>query len=129
VLSLLYSLLRKGYVCCSRTDWPLKLVVTVVPEGTSYRYVPRSDFHVSFDRMVYLMVEVQSEKDENDRYRMLLQAACVARLGRNMRSAHGGGDDLFIVMALYIEGSGRVTRYLVFQHDTDPTVSVWIRSR
>jgi len=49
---------------------------------------------------------------------MLLQAACAARLGRLFYKSQ------FIVMALYIENSGRVKRYFVFQRDgTDPTVS------
>jgi hypothetical protein len=48
---------------------------------------------------------------------MLLQAACAARLGRQMY------NNLFIVVALYIENSGMVTRYFIFQRDdADPTV-------
>lgn len=60
---------------------------------------------------MYLLVEVQSDKQQYDRYRMLLQAACVARLGRVLY------NNPFIVMALYIENSGKVTRYFVFQRD------------
>jgi hypothetical protein len=64
-----------------------------------------------------LLVEVQSETDKSDRYRMLLQAACCARLGRLIQNKP------FIVVALYIENSGVVTRYFVFQPDgADPTV-------
>jgi hypothetical protein len=89
-------------------------------EGKKFRYTSRSDFHVSVDQLVYLLVEVQSEKDQSDRYRMLLQGACVARLGRQFY------DKLHIVMALsralYIENCGRVTRYLLFQHDGANTV-------
>ena len=40
---------------------------------------------------------------------MLLQGACAARLGRKLRYCP------FIVVALYIENSGRVTRYFPFQ--------------
>lgn len=60
---------------------------------------------------MYLLVEVQSDNDQSDRYRMLLQAACAARLGRKSY------EDPFIVVALYIEKSGRVTRYFLFQCD------------
>jgi hypothetical protein len=63
--------------------------------------------------LVYLMVEVQSDSAEGDRYRMLLQAACMARLGRYMFKQP------FIVFALHIENSGQVTRYFVFQSDGD----------
>jgi hypothetical protein len=62
---------------------------------------------------MYLLVKVQSENNQGDRYRMLLQAACVARLGRKFY------DDPFIVVALYIENTGRVTRYILFQPDGD----------
>jgi len=44
---------------------------------------------------------------------MLLQAACMARLGRLAY------DKPFIVMALYIDYTGMVTRHLVFQPDSD----------
>jgi hypothetical protein len=48
-------------------------------------------------QLVYLLVEVQSEKDQSHRYRMLLKGACVARLGRQFYvKPH-------IVVALYIE--------------------------
>ncbi|KAI0249462.1 hypothetical protein BJV78DRAFT_696849 [Lactifluus subvellereus] len=93
-----------------RADWPFKLIVSVESQRKTYRYTPRSDFHVSVDRLVSLMVEVQSDKNQRDRTRMLLQAACVARLGRLSYNP-------FIVVALYIENSGRMTRYFLFQRD------------
>ena len=102
-----------GYICCSRSDWPFKLIVSIKSEQTKYHYAPRSDFHFSVVRLIYLLVEVQSDQNEGDRYRMLLQAACVARLGRL------AFDKPFIVMALYIDYAGMVTRYLVFQPDSD----------
>ncbi|KAI0248060.1 kinase-like domain-containing protein [Lactifluus subvellereus] len=56
------------------------------------------------------MVEVQSDINQRNRTRMLLQAACMARLGRLFYNP-------FIVVALYIENSGQVTRYFLFQRD------------
>ncbi|KAI0254966.1 hypothetical protein BJV78DRAFT_807834 [Lactifluus subvellereus] len=100
-----------------RADWPFKLIISIESQQ-KYRYTPRSDFHVSVDRLVSLMVEVQSDKNQSDRNRMLLQAACAARLG------HLSYNHPFIVVALYIENSGRVTRYFLFQRDdADPKVS------
>ena len=96
-----------GYICCSRGDWPFPLIASV--QEKKFLYTPRSDFHISVDQLVYLLVEVQSEKDQSDRYRMLLQGACVARLGCQLN------DKPHIVVALYIENCGRVTRYLLFQ--------------
>ncbi|KAI0283111.1 hypothetical protein BGY98DRAFT_953092 [Russula aff. rugulosa BPL654] len=98
-------------------DWPFKLIVSVEHSKKEYRYTPRSDFSVFIDKLACLLVEIQSEEDQSDRNRMLLQAACAARLGRQMY------NNLFIVVALYIENSGMVTRYFIFQRDdADPTV-------
>jgi hypothetical protein len=102
-----------SYICCSRGDWPFKLIVSVEAPKKKYRYTPRSDFHVSVDQLIYLLVEVQSDKDESDRYRMLFQATCAARLGRQIY------NNTFIVVALYIETSGKVTRYFILQRDDD----------
>ena len=124
-----FSVQRKGTHCgccycsiiCSggysRADWPFKLIVSIESQQKNYHYTPRSDFHVSVDRLVHLIVEVQSQKNQSDRNRMLLQAACAARLGRLSYRYP------FIVVALYIENSGRVTRYFLFQRDDeDPKV-------
>jgi hypothetical protein len=109
-----------GYIFCSGGDWLLKLIVSVDSSRKKFHYTPRSDFHVSVDRLVYLLVKVQSDIYQSDRYRMLLQAACVARLGYMFY------NNPFIVVALYIENFGRVTRYFLFQRDgTDPTVRMF----
>jgi len=70
-------------------------------------------YHMAIDGLVYLMVEVQSDDAEGDRSRMLLQAACMARLWRHMFKQP------FIFFALYIQNSGQVTRYFVFQSNGD----------
>lgn len=54
---------------------------------------------------------------------MLVQAACAARLG------YLSYKNPFIVVALYIENSGRVTRYFLFQLDgADHTVGMFYLS-
>jgi hypothetical protein len=100
-----------SHIYCSGGDWPFKLIVSVEHPKNEYRYTPRSDFSVFIDKLACLLVEFQSEKDQSDRNRMLLQAACAARLGRQMY------NNTFIVVALYIETSGRVIRYFIFQRD------------
>jgi hypothetical protein len=93
------------------------MIVNVESEDKKCRYTPQSDFHVALDRLVYLLVEVQCDNNKYDENRMLLQAACAARLGYMLRNKP------FIVVALYIENSGKVTRYFVFQRDgSDPKV-------
>ena len=106
-----------GYIYCSCGDWPFDLTVTVESEeGKKYRYTPKSYFHLSVDGLVHLIVEVQSERDEKDRYRMLLQGACAARAGRKIYKRSS------LVMALYIKNNGIVERYLLFQEGDDTKV-------
>jgi hypothetical protein len=106
-----------GHTCSSCCDWPSKIIVNVESEKKKFRYTPRSDFYVALDQLMYLLVEVQSNKRKYDKCRMLLQAACAARLGRVLCNKP------FIVVAMYIENTGTVTRYFVFQRDgADPKV-------
>jgi len=118
VLLSFYHLLSR-LLCCSRADWPFELIISVESEQKKYRYTPPSGFHASVDQLVYLFVEVQSETNDDDRYQMLLQAACAARLGRHNERFFiklALYKEPFIVVALYIENCGRVTRYFVFHN-------------
>jgi hypothetical protein len=72
------------------TGFFFKLIVIIESERKKYCYTPRSHFHISVDGF-------QSDKNERDRYRILLQAACAARLGRRLFN-----DNPFIVVALYV---------------------------
>ena len=111
------SICSGGYVCCSRGDWPFCLTVTVESEqDKKYRHTPQSSFHISVDELVHFMVQVQSDRDEKDRYQMLLQGACAARLGRKVYKRP------FIVMALYIKNDGSVKRYFLYQGGDDNMV-------
>jgi hypothetical protein len=102
-----------GFIFCSCGDWQFKLIVSVDSPQKRYHYTPQSYFHVFVDRLVYFLVEVEVQSDENqsNRYQMLLHAACAARLG------YLSYNDPFIVVALYNKISGRVTRYFLFQRD------------
>jgi len=55
-----------GYICCNRADWPIKLIVNIESERKKYCYIPRSDFHISVDGLVYLLVEVQTKMNVTD---------------------------------------------------------------
>ncbi len=106
-----------GHICCSGCNWPLKLIIKDESDGQLYRYTPWSDFRVAIDGLMYLLVEVHSHNQECNLYQTLLQAACVAQLGRLLY------NELFIVVALYVKNSGRVKQYFVFQpKGTDPMV-------
>jgi hypothetical protein len=93
------------------------LIANTLSDGENYSYMPRSDFYLALDGSIYLLVEVQSNENEADRYRMLLQAACATRLGNSLRQ-----DDPFIVTAFYITSSGRMQRYFLFLSNRPPQV-------
>src|SRR4051794_14895288 len=102
------------YVDRSSKEWPFKLIVNVQAENKAYRYTPKSDIYLSFNGELCLMVEVQSKGNEDDRYRMLLQAACATRLGNAL---HRDDHVPLIITALYISTVGRIERYFFFQLD------------
>ena len=114
-----------GLICCSSLNWLFKIIVTIESEDKKeYHYTPQSNFCISIDNLIYLLVEVQSDNDQYDWYQMLLQAACVAWLGCLFYIAP------FIILALYIKNSGRVKWYFVFQCDgTDPIVCTFESKR
>ena len=110
-----------GYIYCSRGDWQFKLIVSVDSPQKKYYYTPRSYFHVSVDRLMYFLVEVQSDENQSDQYQMLLHAACAARLG------YLSYNNPFIVVALYIENTGRVALILRYAclNPSNPVFSHW----
>ena len=66
------------------------------------KYTPHSDLSlVSKTYLCHFIIgEVVSQKDESDRYRMLLQALMVARVGRFLVKSD---KTPFILMALYLK--------------------------
>jgi len=64
------------------------------------QYTPRSDASLQTNKFPHLVLEVTSETNRSDRFRMLLQAACLAKLGNAVRMP---GQPPFIVSAIYID--------------------------
>ena len=83
--------------------------------GETRQYTPRSDISLSLNDFPHLLLEVVSDEAHGwDRYRMLLQAACLAKLGYSLR---GVSKDPFIVSAIYIDQYLFAEWYLVYQPD------------
>ena len=66
------------------------------------------------------MIEIQSQPDESDRTRMLVQAACIARLAHKHRRSSGSS---VIITAIYIDDRGEASRYF-FCIPADSTAEV-----
>ena len=104
----------------SRTQFPFPLVVHVRGEK-KLCYTPRSDFHMRIRDFPHLLLEVNSQPNESNRYRMLLQASCLARLGNSLRASTSRGP--IVIMAIYINKDFKASQYLLHYVATSTEVS------
>jgi serine/threonine protein kinase len=61
----------------------------------------------------HILLEVNSQGNESDKYRMLLQASCLARFGNKLRASTSTGP--IVIMAIYIDKGFSASQYLVYQ--------------
>ena len=101
----------------SRTQLPFYLIVETPKE--KLKYSPRSDFHMCIKNFPHVLVKVNSNQFEYDRYRLLLQASCICRIGNWLRASTTGKP--IIIMAVYIDQSYQADQYLVYQPDVKST--------
>ena len=65
-----------------------------------------------------LLVEVNSVNGEADRSRMLLQGACLVRLGNSLVTP----ESRFILKAIYIDENYRAIEHTMYQPENHPTL-------
>jgi hypothetical protein len=99
--------------CYSRTQIPFHLVVEV--DNDKSMYTPKSDFHMCINNFPHLLLEVVSQPNESDRFRMLLQASCMSRIGNWLRASTSRKP--IVNMAIYIDKRFEATQYLLYQPD------------
>ena len=90
--------------------WETSPIISRQDSLTSY--VPRSDFHVALRNFPNLLLEVNSDSNQGDENRMLVQGACLVRLGNALKV---GGPSDFVVKAVYINDTFEATEYTLFQ--------------
>ncbi|KAI0252823.1 hypothetical protein BJV78DRAFT_271034 [Lactifluus subvellereus] len=93
------------------SQFPFHLVVKTPDE--IFKYTPRSDFRMHIRDFPHLLLEVTSQRDEGDRYRMLLQASCLVRLGNSLRASTS--KEPIVIMAVYINKFFEASQYLLYQ--------------
>ena len=98
-------------LCDSGAQFPFQLLVQAGNE--KLKYTPRSDFFMSIRNFPHLLLEVVSQPNEGDRYRMLLQASCLARLGNSLRASTSQRP--VVIMAIYIDEFLVASQYLLYQ--------------
>ena len=90
--------------------WHFPLIAKVGEESS--QYTPNSDASLCINEFPHLVLEVISNPNRSDHTRMLLQAACLARLGRALCDPL---VPLFTVSAVYINETLQAQWYLVYQ--------------
>src|SRR5260370_8898058 len=94
----------------SNAPWDFPLIVTS-PDGKS-QYTPKTDASLCINNFPHLVLEVVSDQAQWDCNRMLLQAACLARLGNALRP-HSNSP--FIVSAIYVNDQLHAKWHFVYQ--------------
>jgi hypothetical protein len=103
--------------CDSRSQIPFHLVVEA--DGQNSKYSPRSDFHMCFNDFPHLLLEVNSQSNESDRYRMLLQASCISRIGNWLRASTSRNP--IVNIAIYIDKNYKAIQHLLYQPNVGST--------
>jgi hypothetical protein len=87
---------------------------------------PKSDFSVISDDFLcpFMLCEVISEVNEEDRWRMLVQATATVRVGYHLQKSHSQHGPFFVV-AIYLRASLTAERYIVMQ--TASNGKVWFQ--
>ncbi|KAJ2928829.1 hypothetical protein H1R20_g8123, partial [Candolleomyces eurysporus] len=98
-------------------SWPITFFIET--DKQLYSYDPSSDFQLQHGGSVRFLAKVQSVSSQEDRCRMLLQAACFVKFANNHFEMYKEKKNFFLVAA-YILDSGVAKRYIVFQDENDP---------
>lgn len=96
-----------------KASWSLSLPVRI--DNSPYWFTPQSDFFLSFHLIVCFIAGVESTVSDKDEARMILQGASIVRMVNRQLSKAGHKQD-FILMALYLNNSSHLTRYLLYQN-------------
>ncbi|KAG8817845.1 hypothetical protein FRC17_011066 [Serendipita sp. 399] len=93
-----------------RSPWKFPLVAEITDSTERYRVDPVGDARLQVGALPYMILEVASKNTETGRYRMLLQASCLAKLGTHLSTDKSRP---FIVTAIYIDDRMQASRYLM----------------
>ena len=99
----------------------LPLLIKIVNNNqTETKYAPHNDFHLSIRQFPHIILEVNSQVNEGDENRMLLQAACLCRKGNQLRNSDSDLKDTpVIIMAIYISKEFKARQHLLCQPDVN----------
>jgi hypothetical protein len=81
-------------------------------DKSRYKYTPDSDASLRIKGFPHLVLEIISDTSQSDQTRMLLQAACLVRLGNALRKKL---EHPIIVSAIYINDQMCAEWHLMYQ--------------
>jgi hypothetical protein len=116
-ISMFHTTLTIPNPCDSDTQLPFHLVVETPDE--KMRYTPKSDFHMCIKDFPHFLLKVNSQSNEGDHVRMLLQAACISRIGNWLRASAPGKP--IVIMAIYIDKDFKAHQHFLYQPDEGST--------
>ncbi|KAG8830988.1 signal transducing kinase of the PAK [Serendipita sp. 399] len=93
-----------------QSRWVFPLVAEIPGFTKKYKVNPISSAQIRVGALPYMILEVASNSAESDRYRMLLQASCLTKVGGHLST---NTTKPFVVTAIYIDDKMRASRYLV----------------
>jgi hypothetical protein len=105
----------------SDTLLPFHLVVETPDKAMGY--TPKSDFHMCIKDFPHFLLKVDSQSNEGDHVRMLLQAACTSRIGNWLRASTPG--KAIVIMAIYIDRHFKAHQHFLHQPDVGSTQVVF----
>lgn len=94
-------------------------------DDTTVKYTPKSDWSVIDNRTLCPLVisEIVSQKNEEDKQCMLMQAIAAVRIGQHFTDASAQPEKWFFMVAIYLTADLKAHRYiLVSEGGSDPKV-------
>ena len=88
-------------------------------------HTPRSDFHVSIRDFPHLVLEVNSQANQCDENRMLLQAACISRIGKWLRGPTRRDSESIVIMPIYIDKYFNARQRILYRHNVESSQVVF----
>ena len=77
------------------------------------KYTPHNDFRMSINDFPHIALELNSQANEGDEFRMLLQGACYSRIGNWLRDPTH--DKPIVIMAIYIDKQFKARQHILCQ--------------
>jgi len=98
------------YVTCDfGLGFPFHLLIETDDDDQRMKYTPHNDFRVSIRDFPHIVLQVNSQPNEGDNFRMLLQAGCLSRIANWLRASTS--NEPIVIMAIYIN-----EKFMAYQH-------------